>query len=83
MCWRRPLWTAPKPIWTSKCGLSVNLDGSENHEVNIEKFHNYVYTPNEYEYEEYKIDSDSDADNSGNDYDVVENDYDVLTMTMK
>ena len=42
-----------------------------------------MYTPNEYEYEEYKIHSDSDADNSGNDYDVVENDYDVLTMTMK
>ena len=42
-----------------------------------------MYTPNEYESEEYKIDSDSDDDNSGNDYDVVENDYAVMTMTMK
>lgn len=49
-----------------KCGLTTNLDGSDNHEVNLEKLPNYDMPTDPYD-DEFNLDSDSDSsDEEGN-----------------
>ena len=58
-----------------KCGISLALDGSENHLLNIEKLPEYAMPEEVSEIKEYELLSDNEDEGEGNDndeFDIME-----------
>ena len=60
-----------------KCGISLALDGSENHLLIIEKLPEYTM-PEEETGEEYQLFSDEEDDEEDDEEEAETNDYDIV-----